>query len=113
MALLGPSQSVLVRRARFGDLNTMSTIMASAFWDVEFVGRTLHSHRERYPGDFQRWWRHKILASMLDWQHEVIVAVDAKGGDVLGVADWVRSGPNAAETIVRGWKYYLRRSKLK
>jgi hypothetical protein len=51
-----------------------------------------------------------MLASMIDWRHEVIITVDDQTGEVLGVADWVREGPGAEKQSVQGngWRYKLR-----
>ncbi|KAF2668450.1 acyl-CoA N-acyltransferase [Microthyrium microscopicum] len=101
-----PHPPITVRKATILDLPTIATVLTTAFWDEDSVGRFLHPLRALYPADVRRFWKRRMLASLLHHAHQVLVAVD-EHGQIIGVADWQRKGPGA-NTSMGGWKRTLR-----
>jgi hypothetical protein len=83
-----------IRRARYSDLPTISSILAASFYDEE-----LHAYffpqRQQYPDEYVRAWYQKVLKCWWDYSRVFVVSYDeaGRGAEVItGVAEWQRVG---------------------
>lgn len=80
-----------IRPARLSDLDAITQVLTTAFWDEDAVGRNMHPHRNEYPQDVSQFWRASIWRSWWDWDHVLLVAT-IDDGKVVGAANWTRMG---------------------
>jgi L-amino acid N-acyltransferase YncA len=83
-----------IRPARYSDLDIIANILAAAFWNGDAIGRFMHPHREKYPQDFQEWWKRRVRAHWWDYKFTLLVSTD-DDGKVTGFAEWVAHGTSA------------------
>ena len=111
--------SSIVRNAHWSDIPAMATILKAAFFENnDLFGRFMHPHRHEYPEDVETYWLRQIRAAwMLPNQWYVVAVVrksasETKSGEqaaiaetdhveeeIVGVAKWMRKGPNAPEPV--------------
>jgi hypothetical protein len=80
-----------IRLARHSDLETITQIFTTAFWDEDAIGHNIHPRRSEYPQDVAKFWRARIRQSWWDWDHVFLVAT-TDDGKVVGAANWMRMG---------------------
>lgn len=91
-----------IRRARYGDLEAINAVLASAFFDEDVCGRVMHPRRREYPHDVIKAWRCKTRLDYWDWSNTFMVATDDKGA-VVAVAEWARKGAVKARLSLAWW----------
>ncbi|EEP76165.1 predicted protein [Uncinocarpus reesii 1704] len=85
-----------IRVARYADLATIPSILATGFDDEEVVGNLLHPYRKQFPQDYLADWRRRCRERFWDYSRVYLVSYveeDATGKEILtGVAEWQRRG---------------------
>jgi hypothetical protein len=84
---------IYTRRATSTDRQRIIAILTTAFWREDAVGVYIHTEKEKYPEDVEKFWRRKLRYEWPICDIEVAVLVDGENaGKVVGVAIWAMKG---------------------